>query len=337
MSVNRRFLLIRRPHGDPVEEDFQLVEEAIPGPPAGGFVVRNHFASLDPAQRGWMDDAPSYMPPIPLGEAVWATTVGVVHASDNPAFVPGDWVMGLNALEDYSPVMPGGFTSPIDISLFDTPSRYLSAVGAVGLTAYFGMLDVAKPQPGETLLVSGAAGAVGSAVGQIGKIHGCRVIGIAGGADKCRRLVEDYGFDVAIDYKGKSVDALAAEIAGAAPGGANIVFENVGGDVFDAELMNLALNARIVLCGLISEYNSPVKHGARNLWQILVKQAVLHGFLIAAYVDRFAEGGAQMAQWMEAGQLKIDEDIQDGLENSYDAFMRLFSGQNTGKLILKIV
>lgn len=336
MTANRRFLLVRRPHGNPVPEDFSHVEQPIPLPPEGGFVVRNHFASLDPAQRGWMDDAPSYMPPIALGDPVRATTVGVVHASANPEYAVGDWVLGLNALEDYSSVHPGGFTSKIDISMVDTPSRFLSAVGAVGLTAYFGLLDTAKPKPGETLLVSGAAGAVGSVVGQIGKIIGCRVIGIAGGADKCRKLVDELGFDVAIDYKGKSVDALSEEIAAAAPGGADIVFENVGGDVLDAELMNLALHARVVLCGLISEYNAPEKVGVRNLWQVLVKQATLHGFLIAAYVDRFAEGGAQIAEWMAQGKIRMDEDVQDGLENAHAAFMRLFSGANTGKLVLKI-
>ncbi|MDP3673524.1 MAG: NADP-dependent oxidoreductase [Novosphingobium sp.] len=336
MPVNRRFKLVRRPVGDPLPDDFDLVEEPLGDTPAGSFIVRNHFASLDPAQRGWMDDAPSYMPPIPLGDPVRATTVGVVHASGNPSFAPGQWVMGLNALEDYSLVAPGGFTSPIDVSQVDNPSRFLSALGAVGLTAYFGLLDTAKPVAGETLLVSGAAGAVGSMVGQLGKIVGCRTIGIAGGADKCRRLTEKYGFDVAIDYKGKSVDALAAEIAAAAPGGADIVFENVGGTVLDAELMNLAINARIVLCGLISEYNSVSKVGARNLWQVLVKRATVHGFLIADYVDRFAEGGAAMAQWLGEGRLRIDEDIQHGLEDAYPAFMRLFSGANTGKLILKI-
>lgn len=336
MAQNRRFLLQRRPIGDPRPDDFYLAEEPVPAAPKGGLVVRNHYASLDPAQRGWMDEAPSYMPPIALGDAVRATTVGVVHASDNPDFAVGDWVLGLNALEDYSVVVPGGFTSKVDVTLVDTPSRFLSALGAVGLTAYFGMIDVARPKAGDTLLVSGAAGAVGSAVGQIGKIFGCRVIGIAGGPGKCRRLVQDYGFDVAIDYKGKSVAALSAEIAAAAPGGADILFENVGGEVFDAELMNLALHARIVLCGLISEYNSPEKYGARNLWQVLVKQAVLHGFLIAGYVDRFAEGGAQMAQWVGEGRLRMDEDIQHGLENSHAAFMRLFSGQNSGKLVLKI-
>jgi NADPH-dependent curcumin reductase CurA len=336
MSVNRRFLLVRRPNGDPLPEDFSLVEEAIPAPPPGGFVVRNHYASLDPAQRGWMDDAPSYMPPIPLGDPVRATTVGVVHASANPDFEPGDWVLGLSALEDYSLVAPGGFTSKIDIAQVPSPTNFLSALGAVGLTAYFGLLDAAKPRAGEVLLVSGAAGAVGSLVGQIGKILGCRVIGIAGGPDKCRRLVDEFGFDAAIDYKGKSVDGLTAAIAAAAPQGADIVFENVGGTVLDAELMNLAMKARIVLCGLISEYNSPDKHGARNLWQVLVKRATVQGFLIADYVPRFAEGGAQMAKWLGEGKLRMDEDVQQGLENAYPAFMRLFSGANTGKLVLKI-
>jgi NADPH-dependent curcumin reductase CurA len=336
MTKNRRFLLARRPHGDPVPEDFQLVEEAIPAPPPGGFVVRNHFASLDPAQRGWMDDAPSYMPPIPLGDPVRASTVGVVHASDNADFKVGDWVMGLNALEDYSVNAPGGFTSHIDVSGVASPSAYLSGMGAVGLTSYFGLLDVLKPQAGEVLLVSGAAGAVGSIVGQLGKIKGCRTIGIAGGPDKCRRLTDDYGFDVAIDYRGKSMDQLAAEIGAAAPGGVNMIFENVGGDVLDAGLMNLANGARILLCGLISEYNSPEKVGARQIWQILVHRATMHGFLVADYVPRFAEAGAQVAQWAAEGKIRIDEDIQEGLENAYPAFMRLFSGANTGKLILRI-
>jgi NADPH-dependent curcumin reductase CurA len=336
MTGNRRFLLVRRPQGTPVPEDFSLVEETIPQPEQGGLIVRNHFASLDPAQRGWMDDAPSYMPPIPLGAPVRASTVGVVHASANPDFEPGDWVLGLNALEDYSVVQPGGFTSKIDVSIVDSPSKYLSAMGAVGLTAYFGLIEAGQPKAGETLLVSGAAGAVGSAVGQIGKILGCRVIGIAGGPDKCRRLLEDYGFDIAIDYRGKDVATLAAEIRTHAPNGADVIFENVGGDVMDAELMNLAMGARIVLCGLISEYNSEQKVGIRNLWQVLVQRAVIKGFLIADYVPRFGEGDAQMATWMAEGRLRIDEDVQEGLENAYPAFMRLFTGANTGKLVLKI-
>jgi len=336
VTENRRFLLVRRPHGEPQPDDFRLASAPIPQVPAGGLVVRNHYASLDPAQRGWMDNRPSYMPPIALGGPVRATTVGVVHASDHPGFRPGQWVVGLGALEDYSAVVPGAFTAPVDVSLVDSPSRYLSAMGAVGMTAYFGLLDAAKPRTGETLLVSGAAGAVGSAVGQIGKIAGCRVIGIAGGADKCRRLLEDYGFDVAIDYKEKGIAQLAAEIADAAPAGADIVFENIGGDVFDAELSNLALGARIVLCGLISEYNSIAPTGVRNLWQVLVRRATISGFLVSDYAARFAEGGLKMSQWMAEGRLRIDEDVQEGLENAYPAFMRLFSGANTGKLVLKI-
>jgi NADPH-dependent curcumin reductase CurA len=336
MTVNRRFLLARRPHGDPVPEDFRLIEEPVPTPQDGAFVIRNHYASLDPAQRGWMDDAPSYMPPIPLGEPVRATTVGVVTDSTNSDFPVGQWVLGMNALEDYSVVAPGGFTAKIDVSNVESPSLFLSGMGAVGLTGYFGLLEALKPQSGETLLVSGAAGAVGSVVGQIGKIKGCRVIGIAGGAEKCRRLVDDYGFDVAIDYRGRSVEELSAEIAKAAPDGADMIFENVGGEILDAELMNLAPRARVLLCGLISEYNSPQKYGTRNIWQVLVKQATIIGFLVMDYVDRFAEGGIQIAKWQAEGKLRIDEDVQVGLENAYPAFMRLFSGANTGKLVLKI-
>ena len=172
--------------------------------------------------------------------------------------------------------------------------------------------------------------------GQIGKIKGCRIIGIAGSAEKCRRLTEDYGFDIAIDYRGKSVEQLAADIKNAAPQGVNMIFENVGGDILDAELMNLANGARILLCGLISEYNSPEKVGARQIWQLLVHRATMKGFLIADYVERFAEAGLQMARWATEGKVRVDEDIQTGLENAYPAFMRLFSGSNTGKLILQI-
>ncbi len=337
MSENRQFLLVNRPRGDPLPTDFALKVAPIPNATPGSFVVRNHFASLDPAQRGWMDDVPSYMPPIPLGSPVTATTIGRVHASANPDFAEGDWVLGLNAIEHYSLVQPGGFTSKIDVSLVPRPTLFLSGMGAVGLTAYFGLIEGLTPKPGETLLVSGAAGAVGSIVGQIGKIKGCRVIGIAGGAAKCARLTNDYGFDAAIDYRGKTVDALAAEIAAAAPNGVDMVFENVGGDVLDAALLNLAMRARVLLCGLISEYNSADgKVGARNLWQLNVKRATMTGFLIADYVPRFAEGGAQVAAWMREGHIRVDEDIVEGIDTAYPAFMRLFSGANTGKLILKL-
>ena len=337
MTVNRRFILKRRPRGAPVAEDFSLESMPLARPAPGSFVVRNRFVSLDPAQRGWMDDAPSYMPPIALDDSVRATTVGQVHASASPGFSEGDWVMGLNGIEEYSLVAAGGFTQKIDISQCPSPSNFLSAMGAVGLTAYFGLLDVAKPEPQETLLISGAAGAVGSAAGQIGKIRGCRTIGIAGGAEKCLRLTRDYGFDAAIDYRGKSADELSAAIHAVAPGGVDIVFENVGGDCLDAALMNLAPKARILLCGLISEYNcADGKVGARNLWQVIVKRATMHGFLIMDYVPRFAEGGAQIARWISEGRMRIDEDVVKGIDNAYPAFMKLFSGGNQGKLILEL-
>ncbi|WP_239806222.1 NADP-dependent oxidoreductase [Croceicoccus hydrothermalis] len=336
MTENRRFLLRRRPEGDPARDDFELVSETVPSPPPNGFVVRNHYCSIDPAMRGWMDDEPSYMPPIALGDPVRATTVGIVHASDNPDYPVGQWVIGLNAIEEYSVVTPGHFTAPVDIGAVDSPTRFLTAMGAVSLTAYFGMTDVAKPKPGETLCVTGAAGAVGSVVGQIGKIHGCRVIGIAKGPEKCRRLIDDYGFDIAIDYRGKSIEDLSGEIAKAAPDGLDMVFENVGGPIMEAEMLNLAAHARIVLCGLISEYNADERVGLRNLWQLIVHQATIHGFLIADYAPRFPEGGAKIMEWVGEGRLRIDEDVQEGIENSYDTFMRLFTGANEGKQILKI-
>ena len=317
MTTNRSFALMRRPQGTPQPEDFALLESALAPPPPGGFTVRNHYASLDPAQRGWMDAAPSYMPPIPLGSAVSASTIGQVHDTTHPDFAVGDWVVGLGALEDYSQVMPGGFVSKIDVTMVPSPTMFLSGMGAVGLTAYFGLIEEGKPQAGETLLVSGAAGAVGSVVGQIGKIKGCRTIGIAGGSEKCARLVDDYDFDVAIDYRGKSMGELADEIRAAAPSGVDVLFENVGGDVLDAGLMNLELHARVVLCGLISEYNLPEKVGARNLWQLIVKRANIRGILVADYVAQFQQGGMQMATWMGEGRMRIDEDVQVGLEHAY--------------------
>ena len=334
---NRRFLLIRRPHGRPLVTDFSLAETDIPAVQPGAFVVRNHYASLDPAQRGWMDDAPSYAPPIRLGDAVRASTVGMVHISANPDFAPGDWVVGSNAIEDYSLVAPGTAATKIDVSRSRSPSLFLSALGSVGLTSYFGLLEAGRPKPGDVVLLSGAAGAVGSVAGQIAKIMGCRVIGIAGGAAKCQRLREDYGFDAAIDYRGKSVEQLAREIGEAAPNGVDILFENVGGDILDAGLLNLALRARVIVCGLIGEYNSDHgKIGARNIWQLIVKRASMQGILVRDFAARFPEGRKQMAEWIGEGRIRVDEDIVEGIDNAYPAFMKLFDGSNRGKMILKI-
>ncbi len=335
MPDNRRFLLQRRPAGTPVEADFDLITEPTPELKPGEFLIRNHYASLDPAMRGWMDAEGNYMPPIPLGDPVRATTIGVVEDSQAEGFEAGQWVMGLNALEDYSVGVAGGFTQPIDPSMVPSVTNYLSLFGAVGMTAYFGFLEVCEPNEGETVLVSGAAGAVGSLVGQLAKIKGCRAVGIAGGPEKCARLTEKYGFDAAIDYKGKDEEALTAAIADAAPNGVDVIFENVGGAILDAGLMNLNLYARVGLCGLISEYNTDPR-GARNLWQLIVKRAQIRGLLVADYVERFAEGGAQLGQWAAEGKITIDEHIDEGLENAFDSFMRLFAGTNDGKMILKI-
>ena len=336
MTLNRRFLLRRRPVGDPVAEDFELVEQPLPELSDGEFLIRNHFASLDPAQRGWMDDAESYMPPIALGAPVRASTIGVVEASRADGFAPGQWVVGLNAIEDYSVAATGGFTQPIDPNAVPSVTNYLSLFGAVGMTAYFGLLDVCDPKPGETVLVTGAAGAVGSLVGQLAKIAGCRAVGIAGGAEKCARLTERFGFDAAIDYRGKDEAALVWAIREAAPDGVDVIFENVGGIILDAGLTCLNLHARVGLCGLISEYNSPKPVGARNLWQLIVKRAAINGLLVADYVARFGEGAAKMGQWAAEGRIVTDEHVDEGIENAYPAFMRLFEGTNHGKMILKL-
>jgi len=336
MKINRRFTLVRRPLGIPVAQDFALVEEALPELAEGEFLVANHYASLDPAIRGWLDEAPSYMPPVPLGNPVRATTVGRVHASRDPAFAPGQWVVGLNAIETYSLVRPGSFTAPIDAAAVPSPTNYLSVLGAVGMTAYFGLKDVGRPQPGQTVLVSGAAGAVGSLVGQLAKLMGARAIGIAGGPAKCARLTGHYGFDAAIDYQGKSVAYLAAAIRADTPDGVDVIFENVGGDVLDAGLMCLAPRARVVLCGLISEYNAPQPVGARNLWQLIVHSASIHGILVRDYIPRFGEGIAAMSAWVREGRLVFDEHIDVGIGNALPAFLRLFDGTNDGKMILKI-
>lgn len=336
MTANRRVLLVSRPVGKLQPDDLSLVHQPMPALAEGEFLVRNHYASLDPAMRGWMDDAPSYMPPIALGAAVRAGTIGIVVESRAPDYPVGQWVGGMNALEDYSIGRTGGTTRRLDVSRLPAVTNALSILGGVGLTAYFGFFEECAPKPGETVLVSGAAGAVGSLVGQLARLHGCRTIGIAGGAEKCARLTARYGFDAAIDYRGKRVDELSAAIREAAPDGVDIVFENVGGDVLDAALLNLRYNARVALCGLISEYNSPTRIGARNLWSLIVNHASIRGVLATEFLPRFADARVQLEQWLVEGRLTIDEHVEEGLENAYPAFMRLFDGSNTGKMILKI-
>ncbi|CAN5246578.1 NADP-dependent oxidoreductase [soil metagenome] len=335
-DTNRRFLLTARPDGMPKDSDFALVDAPLPELQPGEFLIRNHYASLDPAIRGWLDDVPSYLPPVALGDPVRATTVGIVEESKAEGFKPGDWVMGLNGIEHYSVGKLGGFTQPIDVSLVPSPTNFLSVMGAVGLTAYFGVIEILQPKSGQTLLVSGAAGAVGSLVGQLGKRAGCRVIGIAGGPAKCARLSDDYGFDAAIDYRGKDAAALSADIGAAAPDGIDLVFENVGGVGLDATLDHLNQFAQVALCGLISEYNSE-HYGTRNLWQLIVHSATIRGFLISEFLDRFVEGGTAMAKMAAEGTLRFDEHIEEGIDNALPAFLRLFEGSNQGKMILKLI
>ena len=333
-AANRRFLLVRRPTGMPVEADFALVSEDVPALAEGQFLLRNHYASLDPAMRGWMDDQPSYLPPIKLGDPVRASTLGIVAASRNPEFPVGTWAAGLNGIEDYSLCRPGG-ARRVDPDAMPSITHNLSVLGSVGLTAYFGLLEVGRPQAGETVLVSGAAGGVGSLVGQIAKMKGCRTIGIAGGPHKCERLLRDYGYDAAIDYRGKSPDELGAAIRAAAPGGIDIQFENVGGAILDAGLSALAPKARVILCGLIGQYNS-APAPTRNLWQLIVQGARIEGFILTDYISRKSEAAPELMAWTKAGTLRIDEHIEDGIENSLSAFLRLFEGTNEGKMILKL-
>ncbi|MFS0736722.1 NADP-dependent oxidoreductase [Sphingomonas sp. 1P06PA] len=335
MPANRRFLLTRRPQGTPVAEDFTLEAAETTALQDGQFLLRNEYASLDPAIRGWMDDVPSYLPPIRLGDPVRATTIGRIAESRHPDYPVGAWASGLNGIEEYSLCQGGGFTTLVDADAVPKITNYLSSVGAIGLTAYFALLDVGRPQPGDVVLVSGAAGAVGSLVGQIAKLKGCRTIGIAGGPDKCARLISDYGYDAAIDYRGKSGRELAAEIRAAAPDGIDIHFENVGGEILDAALLALKPKGRVILCGLISQYNSGPKP-TYNIWQLIVQGARMEGFILTHYIPRFAEAIPDLAAWTKAGTLRVDEHIDEGIENALPAFLRLFEGSNQGKMILKI-
>ncbi len=337
MSINRRVLLRRRPHGLPVAADFELVAEPIPVPADGEMVIRNEYCSLDPAIRGWMDDVPSYMPPIPLGAPIRASTYGRVVSSRAAGFAEGDHVVGLNAIEDFSVSSAAGFTTRVDPAAVSSPTQFLSIFGAVGLTAYFGLFDVAQPKPGETVLVSGGAGAVGSLVGQLARLHGCRAVGIAGGPAKCRRLLEEYGFDAAIDYRGRDFPALSAAIAEACPGGVDVFFDNVGGVALEAALAPMNNFGRIAVCGMISQYNAaePVP-GPSNLWQLIARSITMRGFVVRDFLPRFAEGAGAMMGLVNEGKLMFDEHIDEGIENFLPSFTRLFEGTHNGKLILKL-
>jgi NADPH-dependent curcumin reductase CurA len=333
-EVNRRFLLESRPVGRIEPSNFQIVEGEVPSAGPNEAVARVLYLSLDPTNRVWMSDIEQYMPPVALGEVMRGAGLAEIVESNNPAYQVGDIVTGLTGWQDYA-VTDGkglGAWTPLPKGLPVPLTAMLGALGITGLTAYFGLLDVGKPQPGETVVVSAAAGATGSVVGQIAKIHGCRAVGIAGGREKCEWIVHELGFDAAVDYK---QPGWKERLAAACPNGADVNFENVGGEIMETVISHLNLGGRVVLCGMISGYNDgePMR-GPYD--RILMKRLRVQGFIVIDYVDRFAEGAMQLAQWMMEGKLKHRETIVDGLENAPVAINRLFDGGNIGKLIIKV-
>ncbi len=330
--INHQFRLAARPVGLPKRSDWTYTEEPVPELGAGELLVKVLYISLDPAMRGWMNEGKSYIPPVGIGEVMRAGAVGRVIASNNPAFTIGAYVSGGFGVQEYA-VSDGRGVTLIDPAAAPLPV-YLAALGMPGFTAYFGLLDIGRPRPGQTVVVSGAAGAVGSVVGQIARIKGCRVVGIAGGAEKCRYIVRELGFDAAIDYKAEDVTKALREHC---PRGIDVYFDNVGGDILDAALARLARGARIIICGAISQYNNttPVK-GPANYMSLLVNRASMTGMLVSDYAGRYGEASREMAGWLTEGKLTSREDIVEGLDTFPDTLLKLFSGENTGKLVLKV-
>jgi len=330
--VNQQCRLAARPVGLPKPSDWRYTEEPVPEPAAGEALVKTLLVSLDPAMRGWMSDARSYIPPVGVGEVMRALAAGEVVASNDPSLSPGDLVTGLLGVQRYA-VAPAAALQKVDTTLAPLPV-YLSTLGMTGMTAYFGLLDIGKPVTGETVVVSGAAGAVGGVVGQLAKLKDCRAVGIAGGAEKCAYIVEELGFDAAIDYKSQDV---AASLPEHCPQGIDVYFDNVGGEILDAALARLARHARVVICGAISQYNATgAMAGPSNYMSLLINHASMTGFVISDYLAQYAEGLREMAGWYAEGKLSSRGDYATGLENFHEALLRLFSGENTGKLVLEV-
>ncbi|MEA2335959.1 MAG: hypothetical protein QOG40_2449 [Solirubrobacteraceae bacterium] len=331
--VNRQVCLAARPSGLPQDSDWDLREEPLPEPGPGEFVVEISHLSLDPAMRGWMNAGASYIDPVEVGDVMRAGAVGTVSASEHSGFAVGEHVYGVFGVQEHA-LSDGRGVIKIDPSLAPAPT-YLGTLGMTGLTAYFGLLDVAKVKEGETVVVSGAAGAVGSVVGQIAKIKGARAVGIAGGEQKCRWLVDELGFDAAIDYKSEDVRRALREHA---PKGIDVFFDNVGGEILDVALTRLARGARIVICGAVSQYNATEGvRGPSNYLSLLVFRATMTGMVVFDYADRFGEAIAAIAGWMREGRIVSREHIVDGGVGAFpDALLKLFAGENTGKLVLRV-
>ncbi len=331
MNVNRQFRLARRPQGMVKREDFAFVRGPVPEPGDGEFLVRIAYISLDPAMRGWMNEGKSYVPPVGLGEVMRAGAVGEIVKSKHPKFAVGEHVVGLFGVQDYA-VSTGKGVTRVDPTLAPLPV-YLGTLGMPGMTAYFGLLEVGKPRAGDTVVVSAAAGAVGQVVGQIARIKGCRAIGIAGGPEKCRYVTDTLGFDACIDYKHEDVKKALKQHC---PQGINVYFDNVGGEILDIVLTQLAMHARIVVCGAISQYNATTAvKGPSNYLSLLVNRASMTGMVVFDWADRYAEATRELAGWLASGRLKTREDIAEGLEHFPEVLLKLFKGENIGKLVLK--
>lgn len=336
VRVNRQWRLAHRPTGLVSALDFAWSEAPVPEVAGGQMLVQNLYLSVDPTQRGWMS-ADTYLPAIAIGEVIRSLGVGQVVESKHPKFAPGQLVQGGLGWQDFL-VSDGGGELPLSklpagIGAAQIP-LVMSVLGLTGITAYFGLLEVGRPQAGETVVVSGAAGATGSVVGQIARIKGCRTIGIAGGPEKCAWLTKEAGFDAAIDYKSEKLERRLLELC---PNGIDVFFDNVGGLILDAALANLAMHGRVVICGAISMYNEKAPPpGPRNYLSLLVKRGRMEGFIVLDYRERAGEAVAALSQWVREGRIKHEEDIQVGLENAPDTLLRLFDGRNRGKQLLKV-
>jgi NADPH-dependent curcumin reductase len=332
MSENRAWRLASRPVGLPSSENWDLTSDPVAELGEGQVQVEVQYISLDPAMRGWLNDTRSYVPPVGIGEVMRAGGAGRVVASNDSRYSEGDQVVGMLGVQEQAVVDAKGL-SKADTQLAPL-EKWLSVLGMTGMTAYFGLLDIGRPEPGQTVVVSAAAGAVGSIVGQIAKLQGARAVGIAGGPEKCARLTGEYGYDAAIDYKSEDVPrALRA----ACPDGIDVYFDNVGGEILDAALAQLAFRARVVICGAISQYNEtgPMR-GPANYMSLLVNNASMTGYVVFHYASRYAEAARQLGEWYAAGKLVSREDVVHGLDRFPDALLKLFEGTNDGKLVLAV-
>jgi NADPH-dependent curcumin reductase CurA len=330
--VNHQFRLAARPEGMVGREHFSYVEEPVPEPQDGQALVQILYVSLDPAMRGWMNEGRSYVPPVGIGEVMRAATVGRVIESRANGLAAGDYVSSWLGVQEYA-VADQDALVKLDTEKAPLPT-YLGALGMPGMTAYFGLLEVGGPKEGETVAVSGAAGAVGSVVGQIAKLKGCRAVGIAGGPQKCGWIVDELGFDAAIDYKSEDV---AAALRQHCPEGIDVYFDNVGGEILDAALARLARGARVVICGAISQYNNlDSMKGPSNYMSLLVNRARMEGFVVIDYMASYPQAMREMAGWLADGRLVAREDVVEGFERFPEALAKLFKGENVGKLVLKV-